>query len=272
MFSSIPPLLTFNHSMPYTTLIRAYRIFHNSVSDESYRSVGEKRAMYTHCIFHYTIRGHGEVIRKGKAYRTNPGEGFFNIINEFGSGYGYPVGETEPWEFVVICFTGGNIRSIVSELTASKVIYRIGNPDEFALLCKRFVEQTSPELPLIFLPRLISMLHVAEQPKIELVQQYQQIVERDIMRNPTISSIASEMGFSREYLQREYRRQTGQTPLHYLTQKRFEQLCALLLTPASEPEIADMMNFPSVSGMSIFFKRMSGTTPSDFRKKRFAWI
>ena len=258
--------------MPYTTLLRACQIYHNSVADVSYRSTGEKRALDTHCIFHYTIQGHGEVIRKVKAYRTNPGEGFFNIINEFGSGYGYPAGETDPWEFIVICFDGGNIRSIVSELTASKVIYRIGDPNEFALLCKRFVEQTSTDLPLTFFSRLISMIHAADQPKLEIVQRYRQIADRDIMLNPTIFSIASEMGFSREYLQREYRRLTGQTPLQYLMQKRFEKLCALLLTPASESEIAGMMNFPSVSGMAIFFKRMSGITPSQFRKKRFAWI
>ena len=272
MFSSIPPLRKIECAIPYGAMIRAYQIHHNTVSDASYRSTGERRAESAHCIFHYTVRGHGEVIHKGKAYRTNPGEGFFNIINEAGSGYGYPTGETEPWEFVVLCFDGGNIRDAVAELRDAKAVCRVGDPEAFARLCRRFVEQGAADLPLTFFPRLVAMIHDAEQPNLAMAQRFRQIAERDILRNPTIFSIAAEMGFSREYLQREYRRLTGRTPLHDLMQMRFEKLCALLLTSASEAEIAAMMNFPSVSGMSVFFRRMSGTTPSRFRKKPFAWL
>ena len=76
MFSTIPPLRKIECAVPYGSMIRAYQIHHNTVTDVSYRSTGERRAESTHCIFHYTVRGHGEVIHKGKAYRTDPGEGF----------------------------------------------------------------------------------------------------------------------------------------------------------------------------------------------------
>ena len=37
------------------------------------------------------------------------------------------------------------------------------------------------------------------------------------------------------------------------------------MTDLSEKEIVDKMNFVSVSGMSIFFKKITGITPRQYR-------
>lgn len=249
----------------------AYQLFHSTVDSIHYRSRGSLRRNESHCIFHYTVRGQGEVIYRGVPYKTGPGEGFFHIINQEDCGYGYPKNSTEPWEFVVICFRGGNIRQIVSELTEKQVVYSIPNPNEFARVCKALSKDVDPGVKLTCFSRLVAMVTSADQAQSPLKIRFQRIVEQKLMQNPTISAIASEMQMSREHLQREFLKQTGITPAKYLNSKRFEHLCYLLSTPASEGEIAEKMHFPSVSGMSLFFKRMAGVTPRQFRKNGY-WI
>lgn len=252
-----------------SSIPQSFQLFHSEVRDASYRSVGAQRQDENHCIFHYTVRGSGEVIYKGVSHLTHPGEGFFNIINDPCSGYGYPHGHTQPWEFVVICFEGGNTREIVSELLEKQVIYDLSAHQEvFRTLCLELSQKPlSSDIVLTCLPRLISMLR--RENTAHLVRSFQQIVQRDLLLNPTISGIAAELNMTREHLQREYVRLAGSTPARYLSRQRFDKLCFLLMTPMPESEIAQIMHFPSVSGMAAFFKRYTGMTPKQYRRRGY---
>lgn len=253
-------------------MITAFQIIHSTVRNDSYRSAGEFRRQEMHCIFHYTVSGHGEVIYQGVPYQTNPGQGFFNIINEESSGYRYPQCASEPWEFVVICFDGGNLRQIVSELSEKQTVYTITDTGKFYMMCRKLLENANTDMKLTFFPRLLSMIYDSDESLSQLSVQFQKIVETDFLANPTMSSIASRMHISREHLQREYLKECGNTPAKYLNQKRFEHLCYLLSTSASESEISDLMHFSSVSAMSVFFKRYTGITPRQYRKNGYMII
>ena len=209
------------------------------------------------------------MLYRGTAHRTNPGEGFFNIINEETSGYGYPADGNEPWEFVVICFDGGNTREVVTRLLENKVIYRVPSEARFCWMCKELLSSSNPEIQLTFFPQLIAMLRDTDRPVAQLSYDFQQIVDAQLLANPTIAAIAHQLKVSREYLQREYFKQNEKTPGRYLAEKRFERLCGYLSEGLPEKQIAQIMNFPSVSGMTIFFKRHAGITPSEYRKKGF---
>lgn len=128
-------------------MITAFQIIHSTVRNDSYRSAGEFRRQEMHCIFHYTVSGHGEVIYQGVPYQTNPGQGFFNIINEESSGYRYPQCASEPWEFVVICFDGGNLRQIVSELSEKQTVYTITDTGKLLKLIFWQIPQCHPSHP-----------------------------------------------------------------------------------------------------------------------------
>lgn len=269
MFSQIPPVTGTEVDPSVGFLPGAFQIFHSTVSSASYRSRGEDRTAERHCIFHYTVKGHGEVLYRGTAHRTNPGEGFFNIINEETSGYGYPADSNEPWEFVVICFDGGNIREAVAQLLENKVIYRVPSEARFCRMCKELLSSGNPEIRLTFFPQLIAMLRSAERPVAQLSYDFQRIVDAQLLENPTIAAIAHRLKVSREHLQREFFKQSGKTPGRYLAEKRFERLCGYLSEGLPEEQIARIMNFPSVSGMIIFFKRHAGVTPQQYRKNGF---
>ena len=269
MFESLPPYIhRIEANNIDSTIIRSFQLHHNTASDSSYLSLGEKRSAENHCIFHYTIKGHGNVTYMGKQYRTNPGEGFFNIINEVGSGYGYYDDSGEPWEFVVISFEGGNVRQIVKNMLEQRVIYTISNTSAFALLCKKLVVQRNTEMILTFFPLLLSYIYESNSLP-PIISRFNAIVERDLMLNPTIYAIANEMNISREHLQREYQKQTGVTPSKYLENKRFERLCYLLTIENNQAKIAQDMNFSSVCSMNLFFKRIAHTTPQQYRKSGY---
>ena len=268
MFSFIPSVQFIETQSFIKSVPQAFEIIRSTVSDVSYRSIGKLRAKQTHCIFHYTIKGHGEVIYHGVPYKTSAGEGFFNIINEEDSGYGYPSGEKGDWEFVVICFEGGNVREITKELLDNKVIYDLSAHIElFCKMCKDLLNPTHTNAPITFLPKLINLLNKENASTNKLVVQFKEIVQRDIYKNPTIEAIANEMGLSREHLQREYKKQTGISPAKYLRDRRFELLCTLLSTNKTEKEIVTILNFASISGMTIFFKNITGITPRQYRLK-----
>lgn len=271
MFSFIPPVVTLNTDVISGNMIKANIIYHSTVNDVSYRSVGEERQGENHCIFHYTVKGSGEVVYRGKSYKTKAGDGFFNIVNEENSGYGFYKDAKEPWEFIVICFEGGNVREIVREFLENNVVYSMdaGNRENFYVLCKRLLEEPGTNLKLTFFPILMSMIYDTYAADSKLSLKFKSIVERDVLNNPTVSAIAYEMDVSREHLHREFFKENNITPSKYLKNKRFEKLCYLLTTSKSEKQIAEMMNFPTTTDMIIFFKKFAGVTPGQYRKKGY---
>lgn len=268
----MPPVKAISTEAIPFSMIKTFKLYHSVVNNVSYRSEGEKRESQSHCIFHYTVKGTGEVLYNGVKHKTRAGEGFFNIVNEHNSGYGYPEDATEPWEFVVICFDGGNVREIVKELMENKVIYKISNQNSFCVMLKRLVDEKDTDIKLTFFQKLFCLIYKEDNPKSQLSIKFQNIVERDILLNPTISAIANEINVSREHLHREYLKENNITPAKYLNHMRFEKLCYLLTTSMQESEISDMMNFPSLSGMTLFFKKNAGITPREYRKNGYISI
>ena len=90
--------------------------------------------------------------------------------------------------------------------------------------------------------------------------------------NLTVSSVASELGVTREHLSRVYLQNTGKTPALFIKGKRYERLCDFIASGMPFDKIAERLRFPSVSGMSLFFKKMSGISPSEYRKKGYLKI
>jgi AraC-like DNA-binding protein len=266
MFSKLLPYKSLENYKTPPSVIRAFELIHDVTNTPSYRSIGEYRATQTHCIFHYTVKGRGEVVYKGVPYPTVKGQGFFNIINEKNSGYGYPQDGTESWEYVVICFEGGNVREIVKDLSERQVVYTLKNEEDFAFACNRLNESDRFDMRLTFFQRLLGMLFNSDVNEQGLVAQFQKAVNENILCNPTIETLARELGVSREHLQRDYAKKTGKTPARYLSEKRFEKLCFLLSTKKSPQEIVKLMNFSSYSSMSAFFNKHSQTTLKQFKR------
>ena len=94
---------------------------------------------------------------------------------------------------------GGNARQVVAELLQHRVVYSLAEQEAaFARLCERLHQGT--QSPLCALPELISLLQETREEPSRAVQLFNMLVERTLMQNPTVASIAGQMGMSREHL------------------------------------------------------------------------
>ncbi len=269
MFSGIPAFYKINTISPISSLGRFTEIHHSVSYDQTYRSEGRYRKEQNHCIFHYTISGQGEVIYKNKSYKTRPGEGFFNIINDCESGYGYPENAHEPWEFIVLCMDGGNTREFVSEMLSQNVIYKINNQFAFKKLCLELAKgNLFCDQNFSLISQLISLIYHQELNPI--CEKFVNITAQTFMQNPTIESIANDIGVSREHLQRTFKSQYGKSCAKHIDMLRLNEICSLLSTGnMTELEISEQMNFASLSSMINFFRKHTGVSPGQYRKSNF---
>ena len=81
-----------------------------------------------------------------------------------------------------------------------------------------------------------------------------------------LSQLADSFHMSRNHLTRQFKLETGQTPVDYIAYKRIEKACYLLKnTRASVGEIAQAVGIRDALYFSRFFKKHMGCTPSAFR-------
>jgi AraC family transcriptional regulator len=86
---------------------------------------------------------------------------------------------------------------------------------------------------------------------------------------PTLSELARISGVHRTHLVRSFRRHYGVSIGEYLRRRRFEAASAMLTRPGvSLTEIALTTGFANHAHFATVFKRITGFTPSDFRRSR----
>lgn len=107
---------------------------------------------------------------------------------------------------------------------------------------------------------------VSNDQWIDDIQNYLRLNYR---RKLTLEIIANEIHSSPYYLHHTFKKQTGVTPLDYLTAFRIEKAKVLLLnTPKPIAQIARQVGISNVPYFSVVFKKLTDTTPSQFRQQK----
>ena len=266
---------------PVRSMPRITEFFHIFVNNAVYFSSGKLRQNEQHCIFHYTLAGCGETWIGDKTYRTKPGQGFLNIINDPEAGYRYPPDADGLWEGIVLCFNCGNSREVAAEF-----IKKYGPVFDLPLehpFVKQMLDDSkwnagmvvrSDEAVELFAELFSALLYYRrigsneKTPPMEaLLLNAKNTIIRDIASNPTVNELAYRLGVSREHLSREFKRRFGMPLKEFIAHERTETLKMMLLnTDLRLSEIAEKMNFSSESNMSKYFKKAAGITPSQFRQ------
>ena len=84
----------------------------------------------------------------------------------------------------------------------------------------------------------------------------------------TIDELAFIFKTNRATLCRDFKRSTGKTLVEFVNSKKFEiAKYKILNSQDTFTKIAEELNFESIHYFTRFFKKMSGMTPKDFRKK-----
>ena len=101
------------------------------------------------------------------------------------------------------------------------------------------------------------------------VQEIIHYVNGNYLEKITIDELAFLFRTNRATLCREFKRATGLTLIEYINQKKFDKAKRKIMeSDSSFTKIAEEMKFESIHYFTRFFKKMSGYTPSQYRKEQ----
>lgn len=104
--------------------------------------------------------------------------------------------------------------------------------------------------------------------KKELIEKINTLVEENLY-NPDLSVVylADQVHLSVNYLRSIFKENTGDSLSNYITGKKLELICELLLnTDISLNDISDKLGFSTKNYFFTFFKKHKGMTPGEFRR------
>jgi AraC family transcriptional regulator len=83
----------------------------------------------------------------------------------------------------------------------------------------------------------------------------------------TVSAIADELEMSQYYFSRLFKQAIGVSPYRYVMEQRIEAAKYLLKTPLPISAISERVGFANQNQLTVQFRNLTGTTPSNYRKQ-----
>jgi AraC family transcriptional regulator len=104
-----------------------------------------------------------------------------------------------------------------------------------------------------------------------MLKRVQMFVEANLDRTIQLRDMAARAGLSVYHFARAFRTSAGITPRTYIEQRRLERARTLMEgSNGSLAQIAIASGFGTQSRLTVAFKRQTGFTPSQYRRKRVA--
>ncbi|MDK7050138.1 helix-turn-helix transcriptional regulator [Aerococcus sanguinicola] len=101
-----------------------------------------------------------------------------------------------------------------------------------------------------------------------LVEAAVNFIDRYYSQDISIQGLAEHLFTSREYLARRFQEEMGQSPSHYLQDKRLNEAKQLLrFSKLSIAEVASLIGYKNGQYFSRIFKQKVGCSPSHYRKQ-----
>ena len=100
----------------------------------------------------------------------------------------------------------------------------------------------------------------------ELCQRAKRILEENYDDEVSLEELSRNLGISQGHLSRSFKKETGMSPIDYLTQFRIIQACTMLKNGMKTAEIASAVGLPDPKYFSRVFKKVKGQSPSEYRE------
>lgn len=256
--------------------------------EEAYFFDNQTRPAYEGYLLQYTLKGCGIYQDGKKSYPLPEGHGFFIRMTQegryflpdtdgapFSPGSGTASGE---WEYFYLHFAGAAAAPFweaIQKITGS--VFSIPAVSPAISRFFRFFQKCGSARPLpyeggeflySFLCSLLRALESPSEGNSPLVQRACGYFQERFSSLSGIGEAAAFCGVSQEHLTRLFKKETGQTPLQYLTRLRIENALFLLLN-TSEPvtSIAHACGFENGNYFARVFRSYLNCSPEQYRRR-----
>ncbi|MFB9327338.1 helix-turn-helix domain-containing protein [Paenibacillus aurantiacus] len=240
---------------------------------------GRKRVDGPLYLLQYTVSGWGELIIDGQTRKIGPGEAF--LVDIPGDHrYALPK-DSEEWTFYFILFRQKHAEALWSSVVTQfgPVIRFEKDSPAMRVLSAAFADAAAGRITDVFAAsslvyRLLMELARHERTRARHawpapVQQAIAYMQASFNAPISIAQVAEAAGVSKYHFIRLFSRETGDTPLDYLTRLRIQRAAELLQSTDWVLErIAGECGFASGSYFSKVFRQWVGCTPGEYRLGR----
>jgi AraC-like DNA-binding protein len=261
---------------PYVT--RPISIGYEQVTSAEYKWDNERQGpLFEHCIFQYTLSGHGYFEANGKTVKLEKNVAFLASAESPFLYYFRP--DVPHWEFFWLNFIGDSAKTIFHSI--KKEFGPVVKFPDNTTAVHRFFElfdktrykkwKSVYDLSAVayaFLMNLKKELRAGNPaPDKNIITQAAQYMELHLADNIDVKVVAPRFGYTREHFTRLFRQATGTSPGNYLVNLRLEKAKQLLrLMDEKLESVAGSCGFANANYLCRVFKRRFGLTPVDYKK------
>jgi two-component system response regulator YesN len=99
----------------------------------------------------------------------------------------------------------------------------------------------------------------------ELCLRAKRIMEEHFSEEVSLEELSRKLGISQGHLSRSFKKETGMSPIDYLTQYRISQACRMLDEGMRIVDVASAVGLADPKYFSRVFRKVKGLSPSEYR-------
>ncbi len=240
-----------------------------------YRWDGSRRGQRPFVVLQVTVAGAGRIERAGLAHRVPVGSAMVAFVPD---AHEYRVDpEAGHWDFVYAVLYGQELLRLLRYLTGPEQPVIAWDPADRpeALLHElvntlRAGRRASPfELSSRAYTLAAALLDRPAAPASGGIRRAEQYIRTHLSDALSVGVLAAVAGLSRHHFTRRFAQATGLPPVRYVREARCERAASLLgATQLSVKEIAARCGFESANYFCRVFRRSTGMSPNEYRRRR----
>ncbi|MBQ7374339.1 MAG: AraC family transcriptional regulator [Clostridia bacterium] len=230
-------------------------------------------------VLQYVFSGEGTYILNNKTYKLEQNSLFYLPKNEIVKYFSNAV---NPYAYYWIGVDGESVVKLISAigLTKESPVISIdddGITDTFESLktavlkdnLSGILEANSIVLKLFSLLTKANLSNdkTIKNVSMEYVNKALYFIRENFGKDVNVTKISKAVGLKRNYFDVIFKQRMGTSPIDYLISYRIEQAKIMLSSGMSVTETAINCGFNSPSNFGVKFKKMTGITPLNFKKK-----
>lgn len=219
-------------------------------------------AFLSYYLIHYVKSGCGTFIKNGVEKKVNSGEIF---IIKPDSVYSYTADMDDPWEYIWFGFNGKLAEVYFKD--ADDIMKVNDDSVIIDMLSARNLKNTQMEFLTGKLYEFISELFEEKETSNNYVKTVSDYIKANYMHPLSVDELSKTINLNSRYLSRVFKEEKGITIKEYIIKKKIAKAKELLFQGISVSDTALYVGYHDPFTFSKIFKKYTGVSPADFKKK-----